>query len=151
MKLRLIGKPYAEAEVDLNGFKKDLTCEWDMESAIKENTKIRCREKDDAESLKNLVWGALDWAGIIEELSKGEDKVMKIKFCLVKYEDWKKFYPGTISNGEIEFMEKNEEGYATLLIQSFIKSKNFDLKGFIKQGQYLYAPTKDRIVGWVPR
>lgn len=154
MKLKLIGKPYAEAEVNLNDFKKSLSEDWNMEKAIKNNTifKFNKHKELSEEQLRNLVWGALDWAGIMDALGETHEDIMKVHFYFVEYNDWKRLYPGTVVNGkEVELVEEAEDGHATILIQSLVKNRNFDLKAFIKQGQFTYAPTKNKLVGWVVR
>jgi len=143
-------KAYAIAKVDLAGFKRDLSKHWHMEKAIKHNTEITQREMNShpTEDLKTLVWGMLDWSGIMDCLSKDIPDMMTIKFFYVKYEDWKRLYPGKINGKEIEFIEENEEGYDTMLIQSLDMNRNFDIKAFIKSGSFRYASTDKLKLGW---
>lgn len=151
MKLEIIGKAYAEAEVDLVGFKADLPKEWDMEKTINTNTKITLSDKRFSENeLKSLIWGAIDWTGVIERLAGEHKPLMKVKFYFVRYEDWKRLYPGLIGKKTFEFTERKETGHATILVQDLEKNKNFDLAAFIRKGGYLYAPTDNTpIIGWL--
>lgn len=150
MKLEIMGKSFAEAEVSLTDFKKDLSKDFNLRNAIIDNTKIlRCDSTDiNVDSLKTLVWGSMDWAGIIDELSERHEDSMKVKFFVVKYSDWNKLYPGNMDDKNIEFIEEKESNYATLMVQSFVKNPNFDIKAFLKQGCYLYASTDNKKFAW---
>ena len=151
LKLEIEGKAYAEAEVNLMAFKRDLPLGWDLEKSIRDNTRITLKDHRFSEdNLKTLVWGALDWVGIIEALSGVHKPVMRVKFLVVRYSDWKRLYPGRLQGKEFSFLECNQEGHSTLLIQDLITNKNFDLKSFIKQGCFLYASTeKEAIARWI--
>jgi len=122
-----------------------------MEKAIKDNTKITLRDhRFSDESLKILVWGALDWAGIIDTLSISDKAIMNVSFYLVRYTDWIKLYPGMVEDKTFKFNEEKQDGYATLLVQDISDDKNFDIKSFIKQGCFMYASTdKVKIMNWI--
>lgn len=121
-----------------------------MEKSIKANTKIKLLDKRYNEmNLKNLIWGALDWAGIMDMLKSDHKPVMNVKFYLVRFKDWKRLYPGKMDKDTMELIERNEDGASTILLQDLTDDKNYDIKAFIKTGCYLYASTdKTKIGGW---
>lgn len=153
MKIEVLGKSYAEAIVDLNGFMKELRRSWDLERAIKANTKIsRIKHKQvNEKDLKQLIWCCMDWSELIDYLKETIENEIKIKFFFIRYTDWKRLYPGIIKDNEIEMFEQNESGHSTLIVQSLIKNLNFDIKAFLKQGCFMYASTDKVKVGWLNR
>jgi hypothetical protein len=152
VKLKIIGEAYAEAAVNLTLFMDDFATHEDMEQAIKDNTTIVMNKHKDElneEDLKTLVWGALDWGGLLDLIGDRERDIMLVRFFLVEYKDWIKLYPNEVKHmREWDFLESNESGVATLLVQDLVPNPNFDLKSFIKEGQFTYASTEKVKVGW---
>jgi hypothetical protein len=152
MKLKILGEHYAEAVVDLIAFKDDLPKEWDIIKAIKLNTKVVQNKLEQVTSneIKEMICNALDWQGILEVLKDDHVPNMHIRFYPIKYTDRKKLYPGSYNKKEKEFtfIEECTSKNGTLLVQSLVLNRNFDLKAFIKHDCYRYASTDKEKFIW---
>ena len=155
MKLEIVGQAYAQAEINLVDFKKDMTKDFNIEKAIFDNTSIIRNDSSgiDINSLKKLIYGSLDWFGLIDRMSEKHKDSMRVNFYLVKYSDWKKMYPKerTADGREVELIDSPIDGMDTLLIQSLVPNTNFDIKAFIKRGCFTYVSTDKIKTGWVIR
>src|SRR3990167_3585246 len=150
MKMTIIGEPVAIAEIYPEGIKKELARHWDLENAIKNNSKlIKNNTKTKTESeLKEWLWICLDWGSLLDAFTKGSMPKIVARYFIVEYSGWVRLYPGRhIKKREFEFMEERKEGYALLVTQSLIRNPNVDIKSLIKSLQFIYGD-EDK-VGWV--
>lgn len=142
MEIEITGKSRAEAEIDLDNYRKVLGETWDNKRAVLESAKVKYIDGPMTKAqFKQLLWLGLDWGKIIDTFTDLKDSKMQVRLFDVKYKDWVKYYPGAFDESARKFDidEEKKSGEDIILIQSMIKTPSFTIKNFIDNGQFIYG------------
>lgn len=124
MKLKIENQPWAEAVLDVNGFRNDLRKTLDIYSSVRNNiTRIDKIKGLDLGNVINTIFNYTDWGLMLEYLQQEDRTTIRFRICRIEYKDKVQYDIGVVDDYEFHFGERRTDG-STIIVTNDLQTPN---------------------------